>query len=195
MKTAIRAALWGTAGTAAKTALKTAVGAGTKPVRHKIATAVIREYQHKPPVDVVGIAERLGIDLIPEALGEHIAGKLIRDSEPGGSAHYTIIVNSADHPRRRRFTIAHELAHFVLHRDLIEHEDVVDNELYRSHLSNYLEAQANRLAANILMPYPLITELRQQGILAPLDLARKFNVSEQAMRIRLGRTEAATAAS
>ncbi|WP_445730624.1 ImmA/IrrE family metallo-endopeptidase [Methylocystis sp. IM2] len=48
------------------------------------------------------------------------------------------------------------------------------------------ERQANSFAANALMPQNQIVRLRAAGITDPREQARRFNVSEDAMRIRLG---------
>ena len=58
---------------------------------------------------------------------------------------------------RRRFTIAHEIAHFLLHRDKIG-DQLSDDAMYRSSLSSDDERAANRLAADILMPMGLIQD-------------------------------------
>jgi len=90
---------------------------------------------------------------------------------------------------RKRYTIAHEIAHFILHFDKIE-KGIVDREdnksdvMFRSEsVSSNDEYAANKLAADILMPIPEITKLLHEH--KPKDLASIFQVSEQAMRIRL----------
>lgn len=117
------------------------------------------------------------------SLGEGIAGQIKRDSIRGGRSGFAIYINSADHPNRRRFTHAHELAHFILHRDLIE-SGVTDDTMYQSGLSNYYEVQANKMAADILMPIRLVKiwANRQLNI---KELAETFQVSPEAMRIRI----------
>jgi Zn-dependent peptidase ImmA (M78 family) len=101
---------------------------------------------------------------------------------PGG---FDIFVN-ASHPEvRRRFTIAHEIAHIVLHPHLIG-DGITDDALLRSGLSNAVEAQANRLAADILMPRDKLNEFLVKGITSVKELASRFQVSEQAMAIRIG---------
>jgi Zn-dependent peptidase ImmA (M78 family) len=49
--------------------------------------------------------------------------------------------------------------------------------------------EANRLAAEILMPHMLVKKFRSEGK-TPLEMARLFEVSEPAMRIRLSLQEA-----
>src|SRR3546814_13450473 len=74
-----------------------------------------------------------------------------KDAERGGESGFAIYVNGS-HPRvRRRFSIAHEIAHFALHRNLIG-DGVTDDAMYRSNLSSAVEVQSNRMAAAIMMP-------------------------------------------
>src|SRR3546814_18529596 len=72
---------------------------------------------------------------------------------------YTTLFRSV----RRRFSIAHEIAYFALHRNLIG-DGVTDDAMYRSNLSSAVEVQANRMAAGILMPWHLIREATDKGI-------------------------------
>ena len=97
---------------------------------------VVREYQQSYPVMTVPMANALGLEVY-KASGwppESMSGQLLKVSENGGSSGYAIYVNG-DHPvERRRFTIAHEIAHFILHRELIN-EGIEENGLYQSRLS------------------------------------------------------------
>ncbi|MCV5491602.1 ImmA/IrrE family metallo-endopeptidase, partial [Escherichia coli] len=60
-------------------------------------------------------------------------------------------MNQHDMQARRRYTLAHEIAHFLLHRHLLR-DGITDDVLYRSSQSSQIEAEANRLAADIIMP-------------------------------------------
>ena len=85
--------------------------------------------------------------------------------------------------------LLHELAHFLLHADQIG-TGIADDVLYRSSLSDRREAQANRLAADILMPDDLVRQqveaAHEKGVGdLVLSLAKEFAVSEAAMRIKL----------
>jgi hypothetical protein len=145
--------------------------------------AVVAKFQQEPPVDLDGIARDLGVKVYQAPLGSGISGQIMRDRLRGGPSGFAIYVNSAEHPNRRRFTFAHELAHFILHRDLIE-TGVIDDTMYRSALSDHYEVQANRMAADILMPVRLVKlwRVRERD---PVRLATLFGVSSQAMQIRL----------
>jgi Zn-dependent peptidase ImmA (M78 family) len=59
---------------------------------------------------------------------------------------------------------------------------LVDDALYRSSLSDRREAEANSLAADLLMPAHLLAPLLDQPV---SDLADRFQVSVQAMQIRV----------
>ena len=145
--------------------------------------AIVARYQQQAPINLDGIANGLGIAVTRTSLGSSIAGRIAREGRQAGPSGYRILVNSDDHPNRQRFTLAHELAHYILHRDLIE-SGIIDDTMYRSTLNNALETQANRLAADILMPLKLV---RRYWDLShdPAELARRFGVSQSAMTIRL----------
>jgi Zn-dependent peptidase ImmA (M78 family) len=146
---------------------------------------IITRHQVEPPVDVKAIAENLGIGVWEGSLPNNISGKLIPDAINGGSARFSIIVNGSEGFTRKRFTIAHEIAHFILHRRQIE-AGIIDNALYRSGLSNVQEYQANKLAADILMPRHLVSRVWSQNRNHDLEvIANFFMVSPAAMKIRI----------
>ena len=71
-----------------------------------------------------------------------------------------------------------------MHRDRIG-DGLEDDALYRSGLSTLEEVQANRMAAEILMPYALIDEAIKNGKKTIAELAQLFVVSKEAMNLRL----------
>lgn len=146
----------------------------------------VRNHQMVAPVQTVPLARALGLEVyhVPSWPGD-LSGKIIRSSDMGGESGYAIFVNKGHHPNRRRFTTAHEIAHFVLHESFIG-DGIVDDGLYRSSLSNAMEAQANKLAADILMPWHLLNQYIDAGRDSVTELALAFEVSESAMSIRLG---------
>ena len=139
------------------------------------------------PIRLSTIAKAVGVAVKASTLPAGISGE-IRPSDRAGE--FVIRVNRHDGSRRQRFTIAHEISHFLLHRDQIG-RGISDDALYRSSLSDSREAEANRLAADILMPESLLqielSAARQLGVDDIVGhLAERFDVSEAAMRIRLG---------
>lgn len=148
---------------------------------------LIREYTEEVPVRVGALAEALGLKVVIAALPLNISG-MIKPDEDGVS--FVIKVNRFEPKSRQRFTIAHEIAHFLIHRDRIQ-AGIVDSVLYRSKLSSRVEAEANRLAADIVMPRAKLRERKILEIGYVSDqlienLANEFGVSKQAMGIRMG---------
>lgn len=147
---------------------------------------IIQRHQSAAPVQTVALADELGLKVwhVPN-WPDDLSGKIIKSAEQGGSSGYAIYVNKGHHIHRRRFTTAHEIAHFILHRQFIG-DGIVDDGLYRSRLSNYMEVQANKMAADILMPRHLINQHMSNGVNSVSELAKIFQVSESAMSFRVG---------
>ncbi|WGO83621.1 ImmA/IrrE family metallo-endopeptidase [Arsenophonus apicola] len=152
----------------------------------KEQASLIRKHQLQFPILVGVIAKELGITVKKSTLAAGISGEI---KEENGIV--IIKINRHDVKERQRFTLAHEIAHFLLHRDRIG-DGITDDILYRSKLSDFMEIQANRLAADILMPSYLIqqklkefTGLRDEEKYEKLaDIAE---VSTTAIKIRLGK--------
>ena len=151
----------------------------------------IRGFMNSAPVDVEGAARALGIEVRHAFLEREISGQIER--LPGG--RYRITVNALDASTRRRFTVAHELGHFIYHRPLIG-DGVDDDRAYRStsagkyhntRIGPKQETEANRFAANLLMPKHLIEQLKARGIVTTEGLAKALGVSVAAMRVREGK--------
>lgn len=148
--------------------------------------AVIDRHQQSFPVDVSAIASALGVHIFSTPLASGVSGVLLRDASHGSSSGFVIHVDRNEPSVRQRFTAAHELGHFVLHKDSIG-DRVEDNYLLRSRrMSNSQEIEANAFAADLLMPQHLIEMALASGITTVEALARKFQVSQTAMSIRLG---------
>lgn len=150
------------------------------------------------PVDVESIAERLGLPVLYEDLGSPEVSGVLVSSDEGAC----IFIQRTDHPNRRRFSIAHEIGHYVLKHQFEEGEHVhVDRGHYISRRDERSaagvdpkEMEANAFAAALLMPEEFVRErvavvTRGQAILDyhVRHLANLFEVSEQAMTIRLTR--------
>ena len=148
----------------------------------------------KAPVDVAAVAKKLGLQVIFTDLGEDISGVLITGQQ--GSC---IAIRKNDPGTRRRFSIAHETAHHCLRHQFEpgEHVHVDRGHLisHRNHRSSagtdLKEIEANQFAACLLMPSRLLRESIKSLNAVQLydshvtELANEFQVSEQAMTIRL----------
>jgi Zn-dependent peptidase ImmA (M78 family) len=145
---------------------------------------ILKKHQKNAPVSVGNIAKELGINVYAARLPKNVAGKLYRDER--SNSGWAIKVNRNDPFTRQRFTVAHEIAHFLLHRHKID-DEVEDDTFYRSNLSGPIEAEANKFASNLLMPMDLISEIvSERGERNPQEIADELKVSETALRIRLG---------
>jgi len=137
------------------------------------------------PVDIYGLIREMGLRVFRgqyDYPDHDISGQILKDPEK--TDQYLIYVNIKHSKTRQRFTAAHELGHYVLHRDKIG-DGITDNALYRSNLSNEIEWEANRFAADILMPIDKINHYVSMYGKNVLKLANLFDVSEHAMTIRL----------
>ena len=146
---------------------------------------IIERFQNEAPVDVVGLAEALGINVWQDALTPPISGKLFIDKLNGGTSGFSIVINKAEPLPRQRFTVAHEIAHFILHKEDLA-DGLAEDALFRGRLSNNKEIEANKLAAEILMPFRLIQKLMTEGFRTISQLAEELQVSKAAISIRLG---------
>lgn len=149
---------------------------------------IVKSYTASFPVKVGELANELGLKVTRSPLLPKISG-LIRPCD-NARAGFEICVNKYEIPERQRFTVAHEIAHYLLHRDDIG-SGVVDSIMYRSTLTSRKETEANRLAADIVMPAKAVRlELERLGGLRTEDIAEElasmFRVSIPAMKIRLG---------
>lgn len=151
----------------------------------------------RPPVPVDEIVTRLGIDCFTESMPPDTSSVLVR--QPDGRR--VIAVNSTHHRLRKRFSVAHELGHALLHFPEAPQASyaVVDRPLevlFRDGLasegSNRVEIDANAFAAALLMPRRAVEqhfreELGRGARISAVtkSLAQTFDVSAQAMGFRL----------
>lgn len=144
----------------------------------------IRQHQNQAPVPVVATARALGLEVYEATKWpDELSGMIKKSTRAEGGFRITI---NANHPKvRRRFTVAHEIAHAILHPDMIG-DGITDDAMWRSGLPDSVEYQANRMAADILMPEHLVRE-HFKVTKDPAALARIFEVSNKSMTIRLER--------
>jgi Zn-dependent peptidase ImmA (M78 family) len=97
---------------------------------------------------------------------------------------WIIKVNNCHNPKRQRFTIAHELGHYVFHKE--DNDSFTDTTFFRGMSNDGLEYTANKFASELLMPENSVRKLINiQNIRNIADLADKFDVSAAAMLYRV----------
>lgn len=149
------------------------------------------------PIDITKLTSKLGIQIKRDNFDEvSLSGFAVHKL---GNRY--IGVNSNESENRQRFTIAHELGHLFLHKDSTVNYDQGGMMLFRdahsSEGTDIREVEANKFAAEILMPEVLLRDdiskeknfdlinrdATTQSVIG--RLADKYQVSEQAMSIRL----------
>lgn len=146
------------------------------------------------PVDVELVAKMLGVEIEYDDLDDDVSGFLSVDS-----TRSVAVINENHHPNRQRFTIAHELGHFVLHVEadeglFIDKKYTVHHRDHKSSLGTIeKEREANLFASALLMPKKIIQGLLDDVRVDFFDefethsLAKQLGVSEQALGFRLAR--------
>jgi Zn-dependent peptidase ImmA (M78 family) len=144
------------------------------------------------PVNLDSLAEYLSATIQPAPISDDdVSGMVFKHR-----GRYVIGINS-DHPEtRKRFTIAHELGHIVLHQLDQVHVDKDFPVKLRNEVSSQAvdphEIEANAFAAALLMPEALLrndvaqfseSNFGKEDMIE--ELAAKYAVSTKAMSFRL----------
>ena len=133
-------------------------------------------------IDIKKVAEAEGIHVVEDKFDDDMSGLFMKE---GGE--YIIAVNTTHLEVRQRFTMAHELGHFILHKEESLHYDSMEPDMifFRAEgkISAY-ETEANHFAASLLMPEEMVRE--DFSVSPEVDaLAEKYEVSKSAMMYRL----------
>jgi Zn-dependent peptidase ImmA (M78 family) len=166
-------------------------------IREKLeekAERTLRETDtYRIPVAIEVLAHRLNLAIQCEALGENVAGVLVIEGDRGAIGY-----NSTHAAVRQRFTIAHEISHYLLHVKKSQRSQLfIDRHLtfrrdgYSSGGVDYEEIEANQLGAALLIPRRLVQQEVKKHDLDLDDeeaigfLSKRFHVSTAAMTNRL----------
>ncbi len=154
------------------------------------ARRLLKEHGTALPVDVDVIIANHNIDVRYQPLEEAVSGMLVIKGERA-----TIGINNTHHPNRQRFTLAHELGHYLLHRGSTQVFVDSSTMFFRDGLTaegvDRVEIEANAFAAELLMPETVLRDVVRDNSLDAFDdravqsLAVEFGVSVRALTIRL----------
>lgn len=167
-----------------------------KHIRTLVDRLLTKREIHTAPVPVADLAKSLGVEVRFQPAETTLSGFLVRDLS---QQQAVIGVNLNHHWKRQRFTIAHELGHFLLHQQEGVHVDRAEQgllvKLRNQDSSTGLdveEKEANLFAAELLMPIAFLqTDLESYAEIDLLDeevlkpLADRYQVSTQALTFRL----------
>jgi Zn-dependent peptidase ImmA (M78 family) len=123
--------------------------------KEKVIESANSMYESPGEIDIVELCSLLGIDVYGDDESAINAKISVSDKK-----NFEITFNSKHPLTRIRFSIAHELAHFFLHKD----EIIKNKTLYRKEDASDQEKEADKLAEEILMPERSV-----------LDFMKKFN--------------------
>lgn len=139
------------------------------------------------PVDVWDIAKKLKIKALKGKFKdeENVSGVLYKKE---GDSSFTAVINSEEIEERQRFTLAHEIGHYIhKYQDLPSEQEVGKVEYCNELSSRGIDPEenwANRFAAALLMPVDEINKEWASGKLYE-EIAQDFNVSRAALGNRL----------
>lgn len=168
-----------------------------KQIRELVERLLAQHHVTEGAVPVEKIVRSFGIELKLDKVDDELSGFLVRENR--GQRRSMIGANKSHHPHRQRFTIAHELGHFLLHQGEQVHLDDLrqaftinlrDKESAKGEDND--EREANLFAAELLMPAKFLMSDLHGKNLDLLDdgdfldkLAKKYKVSTQALTFRL----------
>lgn len=155
--------------------MEAVVGADWKKAKAKAAEVLKNYGLANPPVDPEAIAEAMGVDVVYANFSptskDRISGFIQFDP-------LRIVVNNDISPNRMTFTIAHELAHYLLHREWAQSKayQVLPRQNDYARNKPPEEQEADCFAAELLVPADMLNRYREYA--SPRELARIFAVSE-----------------
>lgn len=157
----------------------------TKAQIKNIADGTLKLYSNgEYPVNVLHIAKGLELKVYDATFDKDDVAGMLKAKEK------EILIAQNDSPLRQRFSIAHEIGHYVLHYygKLFEEKDQEKHISFRDNTSSLgfsvREIEANFFAANLLMPENKVKELYNEGFSLE-EMAYFLNVSKIAMGHRL----------
>ncbi len=132
---------------------------------------------NNPPILIRNIIDHIkkekDLSIYPWAFGNDADGIQITEGEKA-----TIGYNQEQHPHRQRFTVAHEIGHLLLGH-------TGENFILDLNSKKPEEIEANQFAAELLMPLKMLKKDFQNGKKNAKDIAKAYNVSEEAVWWRL----------
>ncbi len=162
--------------------------AGANP--KKLAEAIVKQLpQGVRAIPVREIASAIDIYEIREAVLDGLEGGLI---VPEDKSHGAILVHSDRHETRKRYTIAHEIGHYVNPTHLssspngfmCSRKDMNVDSAKTGDQHAKMELEANQFAADLLMPGAMVNAFLSRKLGADLEhifaLADWFEVSKEA---------------
>ena len=168
-----------------------------KQLRSRIPNEALRHieaFQRSPGEKIGRLASTLGLKVVERELDQGIDGYIEYCPSEGSKSGYVIVVNTFQSIERKRWTVAHEIGHFLLHSHSSE-PDFADGRRYRGDAAGAVfyaelqeleeEREANKFAEDLLVPISALDRAWTQGRRNFDELARLFWVSREIICIRV----------
>ena len=150
-------------------------------LEHFAKEILVKNDMLKLPVNLIEIANNNDIEVYYVHLSEGVSGAIRYNKD---IKKFQILIEKNEPEYRKRFTLAHELAHFFLERNtLLETEKIHYDVLYRSNIGEK-ERDVDYLAGALLMNADILKKLYRINP-SIRELAKTFNVSDSALTVRL----------
>jgi len=150
-----------------------------------LAASVARQVGYEPGDDLALIVEKLGGTIRIQdvwEIADASSGSIRIDSED----EFEIVLASHTGPTRDRFTIAHEIGHFVLHYLYPKSKGMnVEPIEAKRYGSGRVEWEANWFAAGFLMPKAPFIAAFEEHLGDINTIAEQFKVSVESVKIRV----------
>lgn len=174
-----------------------------KEINEKVDSLMLEKQMTEPGFDLIAkltdpktFSDRRPFQIVTQTLDEDTTGILLVDDNnniPNTNTHKLIAINtllqsSQDYRKRRRFIIAHEYGHYILHKQndtQYAHRDTRNK-------NDIIEQEADYFARCLLMPEKFINQVLKLNFAQNLDLegkadliSRLFNVTKKKAYQRL----------
>lgn len=164
--------------------------------KQKMLAPVLRSFYYDGQLDLDALCKHLKLDVYNfDFVDGQASGAIVREK---GEENWKIYVRTEDGSRRKRFTVAHEVGHFLSYQHggrsrayIDQHGSIIDRAIMMrsSELSKdpqvwEMEMEANELAGEMLMPEADVRSYVEEGKSIE-QLADHFGVSESAVTVRL----------
>ena len=144
------------------------------------------------PIPIVAIMKSLNFQVVAGELKDEISGIIVIDDELAKNfkSSKVIAINNKDNVGHQRFTMAHELAHYLFDFD-VSNQIVYYNTYNTFEDENEEERRANYFAANLLMPEKKFKKefdnvvIKNNLYVTVEKLSQIFQVSGEAVRRRI----------
>jgi Zn-dependent peptidase ImmA (M78 family) len=156
----------------------------------RLAQRILKKHSLIPPFDIRALLESYAIVYFKSIPISRVDGIAINIKVPGKKP--IVIINQESQPTRQNFTMAHELGHLIIpwHTGIkIDSAAGTDDLFYAEYSYLNIEGEANRFAAELLMPENYIKSIVAQSnnlAIAHREICSRSGVSPQAAAIQMG---------